>query len=240
MLSYDGSGLPTEVRETTKDIAEGTTKGFLRFGKEEIKLLAQRFLNKELIFIEDQETIDLVKRQLKSGEWNFFSRYVKNKRLKLLIGMGLTLRELEQQNKRSQLENLRDKLYFKFKEEGLHIAQFVQCKLLVAYMSRIIDNCSSTDEIIQKIENILNNLETRVSFIQANDDVDVQHSIIITRLDSNSPIDYLAFARDSALPIGHQIKKKLYASIEGRGYEMKIEESKTSLILMLSRTEKKI
>jgi hypothetical protein len=174
----NSEGLPKEIRETTQDVAEGTAKAFIKFGKEEIKQLAQRFLNRELIFIEDQETIDLVKCQLKSGEWNFFSNYVKNRKLKLLIGMGLTLRELERQNKRDQLENLRDKLYFKFKEDGLHIAEFVQCKLLVAYIGRIVDDCSSTDEIVQKIEDILNNLETRVSFIQSSDDANFEYSRI--------------------------------------------------------------
>ena len=236
----NSDGLPKEVRETTQDIAEGSTRAVIKFGKEEIKRLAQRFLNSELIFIEDQDTIDLVKRQLKSGEWNFFSNYVKNKKLKLLIGMELTLRELEKQNEKDQLENLRDKIYFKHKEDGLHVAQFVQCKLLVTYLSRIIDNCSSTDEIVKKIEDMLNNLETRVSFIQLSDDVDIQYSIIISRLDSNAPEDYLVFARESALSIGHVIRKKLGSSANKHGYEMESKQSKTSLILILSKIKKEV
>ena len=94
MPSFEASGLPKEIRETTQDIAEGTARAFVKLGIDTIKRLAQRFLHNELVFIEDQETIDLAKRQLKSGEWIFFSDYVKNKRLKLLIRMGLALREL--------------------------------------------------------------------------------------------------------------------------------------------------
>lgn len=234
----NSDGLPKEVRETTQDVAEGSTRAAFKLGKEEIKRLAQRFLNRELIFIEDQDNIDLVKRQLKSGEWNFFSNYVKDKRLKLLIGIGLALRELEKQNKRDQLEDLRDKIYSKHKEGGLHVAQFVQCKLLVTYLSRIIDNCSSTDEIVKKIEDMLTNLETRVSFIRSDDEVDIKYSIIISRLDSTAPEDYLVFARESALPIGYSIARKLDSSVNGHGYEMETEQSKTSLILIISKIKK--
>ncbi len=240
MPNFNGSEIPAEMRETTQDIAEGTTRAFIKLGIEEIKKLAQRFLNKELVFIEDEETINLVKRQFESGEWAFFSNYVKDKQLKLLVGMGLALRELEMSDKRDKLENLRDKLYFKYKEKGLHIAQFVQCKLLVAYISRLIDKCSSSQEVIEKIEDLLKDLERRVSFIQSTDSADSKYSLILLRLDSNSPTDYLVFVRDSALPIGKSIRKKLNASIEEHGYEMKAEESKTSLILILSKKRAQI
>jgi len=149
--------------------------------------------------------------------------------------MGITLRELEIRKKKDQLENLRSNIYSKFKGSGLHIAQFVQCKLLTAYLGRIIDDCSSTKEIVQKIENMLNDLERRVSFLQFSDDAGIMYSLIIRRLDSNAPPDYLAFARDSALSIGYEVRKKLDSSIEQHGYELEVKESKDSLILILSK-----
>jgi hypothetical protein len=235
MSNFDG--LPKEIRQTTQDLAEGATKAAIDIAKEKIKKLAQRFLNNELIFIEDQETIELVKNQLKSGEWNFIKDYIANKGLTLLIQMGLALRELEKQNKRDTLKNLRDKIFSKYKEKGLHIAQFVQCRLLIAYLTQIIDQCSTKKEFIKRIENLLENLELRTSFIRVDDNPGLRVSIIIDRLSTNAPDEYLVFARDSALEVGLTIEKQLEDMIKEYNYKMDSNKSKDSLIMILSKKQ---
>ena len=226
-------GLPPEIRETTQDVAQGTTRALLSVGKDAIKSLAQKFLNKELVFIEDIETIDLVKQQLKSGEWAILKHYIQDRRLKLLIQMGLTLRILEQENKKPQLENLRGKIVSKYQEAGLHISQFVQCKLLVTYLTRIIDSCKGQKVLADKIKHLLDNLELRVSFIKTNDDASTESSIIFGRLATNLPEDYLIFARDSAFPKGKEIEAILEKSIDKYGYQIEPNYTKNSIVLIL-------
>ena len=54
----------------------------------------------------------------------FYSKYIKDKEILFLVKIGLTLRKLE--NDKERQHNLRDKIFRKFKVEGLHIAEFVQ------------------------------------------------------------------------------------------------------------------
>ena len=195
------------------------------------------FLNKELIFIQDEETIELVKQQLKSGEWTILKDYIQDKRLKLIIQMGIALRELEKRNKRDELANLRDKIFSKYQESGLHMAQFVQCKLLVTYLTRITDTCNSPKELIDKIKNLLDNLESRVSFIRTGDDPKIQSEIAINRISTNNPTDYLIFARDSAFPIGKKIENILEKTIDKYGYDIEPNYTKNSIILILIKRD---
>lgn len=229
----NSEGLPKEVRQTTQDLAEGATKGIIDSVKEEIKKLAKRFLKNELVFIEDEETIELVKKQLKSGEWTFIKDYIKDKRLKLLIQMGLALKDLEKRHKRDDLEKLRDKIFSKYREKGLHVAQFVQCRLLMEYLTKITDQCQTKKEFIERVRELLENLEIRVSFIREEDDPISKKSIIIGRLSTNAPDDYLVFARDSALDVGLKIEKELESVIGDYNYKIDSNKSKNSLILIL-------
>ena len=69
--------------------AEGITKGTISWGEEKIKNLVSSFINRKLIFINNKNTIDLVKEQLKSGDWSLCKQYIKNNDLKILVQMGL-------------------------------------------------------------------------------------------------------------------------------------------------------
>src|SRR3989344_6844103 len=97
--------------DDVKNIAEGATKGLLDWTKEQILEFVNKINNKDLIFIQDNETIDLVKEQLKTGEWDVYNKYVKDTKLRILIQTGLTLRRLEQN--KEKLQNLRNKLISK-------------------------------------------------------------------------------------------------------------------------------
>jgi hypothetical protein len=235
MSNFEPGAIPPEFYKTTEAIAKGCTKGFLEHGAEKIKQLALRFKNKELVFIEDQETIDLVNQQLKCGEWTIFKEYVQDKRLKLLIQMGLTLRDFEGQKERTKLSNLRDKIFSRYREEGLHIAQFVQCKLLVTYLTRISESCKSKEELSEKIRDLLENLELRVTFVKTGDNPSFSANIVLSRLSTNHPTDYLVFARDSAFSIGKDIEKKLDTRIQQYGYEIDPHYTKTSIILIITK-----
>lgn len=230
----DSHSLPPEIRQTTQDIAEGATRGVLSWSKETILALAKKFLNKELVFIEDQQTIEIVKEQLKTAEWLLFNRYVQDKDMQLLIKMGLTLRALEKQKRLQALQNLRDKISTsKYGKRGLHIAQFVQSKLLKEYVNGIIDKASSESELIQNINDMLSYLEVRSSFIKKEDSPDIKVAEILTRIQAHAPESYIVFAKDSALPICKLIIDLLKEKIKYYDYCLELKKTDDSMIIII-------
>jgi hypothetical protein len=135
------------------DIAEGVTKGILSFSEEKIKELVRNFRNKKLVFIEDPQTIEVVKEQYRSGENKFYEIYIKDKELLFLVRLGLTLRKIENDQERSQ--NLRSKIFVKYKVEGLHVAEFVQNGVLNRYVGILIDELDSVEKLEKEIYEIL-------------------------------------------------------------------------------------
>ena len=86
------SGTPPDPVESA---AKGAVKAVLEYSEEKLKELVERFKNKDLVFIQDKEIIEIAKEQRAKGEWAFFKIYVKDNDLRILFQMGLTLRELE-------------------------------------------------------------------------------------------------------------------------------------------------
>lgn len=145
------------------DIVEGATKGFLELSIEKIDSLVKKLKNKELAFIEEPKTIEIVREQYRSGEAKFYENYIKDKRLLFLVKLGLTLRKLENDKERNQ--NLRDKILKKHNIEGLHIAEFVQNGVLNSYVSILLKELTSIEKLTEDIEDILKNIERYTIFV---------------------------------------------------------------------------
>src|SRR3989344_1668561 len=115
---------------SSDDFIEGATKGAvkgaLEFSEDKIKLFLRKFKDRELAFIEDEQTIKLVKTQREKPEWALYRKYVKDGDLRLQIEMGFSLRQLEKIGEKNKHQNLRNKLHKKYGEKGLHIAEIVQ------------------------------------------------------------------------------------------------------------------
>lgn len=216
-----------------KDMSEGAMKGLLSFSKETIAELVQKFKNRELNFIQDQETLDLVKEQVKTGEWSFYKDHIKDKKLRVLIQMGLALRKLEK--KPEKLQNLRSNIILGFGEEGLHIAQFVQNKILSKYLGTVVSEINSEKDLIYALENLLRNINKFVIFIKTNDDIDRLTQKIITRIDANAPKIFILGSRKSAIDNCNKIKEKLIKELPD--YKFTINEDEQKLILFLLRKE---
>ncbi|MFA5313761.1 MAG: hypothetical protein WC375_10690 [Methanomassiliicoccales archaeon] len=88
--------------------AAGVTYGTLEWSKDQIKDVVIGFLNHKLAFVEDKDTIDLVRSQRKTPEWKLISEYVKDKTLRILAQLGLTLRKME--INQDDVTNLRNKI----------------------------------------------------------------------------------------------------------------------------------
>lgn len=169
------------------DAAEGAVKGALGFGKEQLERLVKKIINKELAFIEDEETIQEVKTQREKPEFKLYRKYVKDTALKLQIQMGLTLRELKKQNEMKKLADLRTKLVKKYGDKGLHVSELVQLGLVSRYAYLVIGS-TTTDKIVEeRIEELLNDIEKYVIFIQARDTIQALKRKVLTKIDANNP-----------------------------------------------------
>ena len=155
--------------DALKDVAEGVTKGVLTWSLEQIKSLAHGFKDKKLFFIQDEKTIKRVKEQYRSGELSIYKEYIEDKEILFLLQMGLTLRKLEQEGEFDRRQNLRTKIFNKYKVKGLHIAQFVENGILNRYIGILIDDIFSLDKFKEDIMIVLESIEKHVLFVQAED-----------------------------------------------------------------------
>lgn len=144
---------------------EGVTKGVLEWSSQKLGNWIKKFRNKELAFIQDTKTIELVREQYNSGEGKFYNEYIADKNLLFLVRMGLTLRKLD--NNLERQKNLRGKIFRKYKIEGLHIAEFVQNGILNRYLGFLIEELISIENLKKDIEEILRNIEKYTIFVQA-------------------------------------------------------------------------
>lgn len=147
------------------DISKGATKGLLEWSSEKVASLVQKLKDRKLGFIQDPKTIEVAKEQYNSGEAKFYQIYIKNNEILFLVRMGLTLRKLEGTEER--LLNLRDKIFRKYKVQGLHIAEFVQNGILNKYVGILIEELTSIEELKSEIEEVLKNIEKHVLFIKS-------------------------------------------------------------------------
>lgn len=240
MLDYfKSSSLPEEAREITEDITKGIVKGIIEKTEDKIKSWAIKIMNQELACLENEEVITNVKKQEESSEWDFYKKYVKDKKLRTLIKMGLTLRDFEENGKKESLENMRNSICNStlYGTKGLHIAQFVQNGLLLEHITKLLNSSLPLPQIFESIEGLLNNLETRASFIQQSSKIEFILEEIKIKILAHSPDTYFIFARDSALPQGIEIIKQLENSLNklSANYDIVKRESKIQITGILSQ-----
>ncbi len=214
------------------DVAEGITKGLISWSEEKIKNFAQNFLDRKLVFINHQETIDLVKEQLKSGDWSLVKQYLKDSELKILVQIGLALRKLEA--KPDKVQDLRTKVLNKYGSRGLHIAQVVQNGILTEFIGTIASKVHSGSEIIERVENLLLNVDKFILFIKKDDLVDKKISEIKIRLQANNPDAIILFSFKSAVGICKKIKETLEDDLIDYSIESK-EEKNRYLVFIFRR-----
>jgi len=168
-----------------EDVAKGATKGFLEYSKEQIISLVKKLRDKKLAFIKEEKTIEVAREQYRSGESKFYHNYIKDKELLFLIGMGLTLRKVEDDYEKRQ--NLRNKIFQKHKLKGLHIAEFVQNGILNRYIGILLEVVQSIGDLEKQIEEVLKDVDKHALFVQSTDKLGdvIRKSIILT--DSHSP-----------------------------------------------------
>ena len=169
---------------TLSDTVNDTIKNTLittlvTYSVEKIKEFAKRFKDRDIAFIEDPNTISFIKEQRKSSEWQIYKHYLENKEFRILAQMGLTLRKLD--NKPEAQQSLRTKIHDKYGKIGLHRAQLVQNEILNTIIAKVAPQ-AKPEELVKTIQQLLDQVDSCVLFIQMNDDPQTKIEELKTRM----------------------------------------------------------
>lgn len=214
------------------DLVAGITKGSLDWSKDQIRGLVAKFRDRSLAFIEDRETIELVREQRHSTEWQILSQYVKDRRLRIVAQAGLSLRKLE--DDKEKVDRLRMKIRKAHGVEGLHIAEAVQNGVLSTFIGIDSPLSDSPVDMTNQIERLLNNVEKYIVFISPEDNVDHRVREIETRLMADVPNTLILYGcRDEARNKVRSIVSRLKKTVSS--YEFTVSESKIKTIVVITR-----
>jgi len=214
------------------DFLSSAVKGTLSYGEDKIKEWARKFKNKELAFIQDEATIDLVKEQLKSGEWDLCKKYLRDDKLQILVQLGLTLRTLDGKKDKKAIQSLKEKILKTHGTRGIHVSQFVQNKILSEFIGSYVSQNTNVEDLIINLELLLNNIDKYVLFVKAEDNPRKLVEDAYIKLTANVPEVFIIFARESALSNGQRIQDTLLLNND-LGYEIEIKQERKQLLMFL-------
>lgn len=222
-----------------KDLIEAAAKGVassaIEYSEEKIKSIAQSFLNKDVAFIKDEETIKSVKEQSKNGELALFKEYIDDKDCIVLFRCGLSLKKLDEQKKEDKLKKLQEDIKSKYKLEGLHFTYFIQNGLFAKYVINLIEKniCHKKSEIKEEIEYLYNNIKNCVAFIYNTENVEKKSREIVNTIDAHKPNCFIISAKLSAIDKAKKISEIVIEEINN--YEEEFITSKNKFISLHSR-----
>lgn len=223
----------TPLEEFAAGLAEGTIKAL----GPKVKDLASLLFNRKLAFIGRRDYVREVKEQSQSAEWQFFKDFITDERLSILALMGLTLRDWESDpGRRQDIENLRNRIFRKFGQEGVHIAQVVQSRILSRIIAVAVDSSpTSKRDAARLIETFLNSAFLLCRFVQNDDSSDELATQIRNHLTLQKPPLFVLFARGKAIKICDHAVKRIIATTPG--YAPQIDDLYGSRIVMLVRND---
>ncbi len=192
-------------------IIENIVKGALEFSKDQIISLLKKLKNRKLAFIGEEKTIEIAREQYKSGESKFYHRYIRNKEMLFLIGMGLTLRRIEKDAEKRQ--NLRNKILRKHGIKGLHIAEFVQNGILNRYIGLLLEVVESIEDLENQIEEVLKDIRKHSIFVQNRDQIGEIIRKALTITDAFSPTIFVISGEGPAAELLKENIKKIDDSL---------------------------
>jgi hypothetical protein len=216
-----------------KSAVEGTVHALLTWSDEKVREYAQKFKQKDVLFLQDVETIEVALKQRKTSEWAIFRENIKDEKLRVLFLMGLTLRGIE--GTPEKCIPVRDKIVKNYGIRGLHVAQFVQNGIFAKYIASFLERAFTPDQMRLEIENLFKNIELTNSFIQHDYDEDREVDKIGVRLLSNSPDTYVISGLMSAKEKCKTICQKVIARVPE--YSVETYETELKIIIFLHKQE---
>jgi hypothetical protein len=216
---------------SNSDVLAGITKGLLEHAEEKALAWVERYRNHEIVFIEDPGTIDRVKRQRKSPEWIMLSEVIKDRKLRLLAQMGLTLRELE--NDQEKTQSLRNKIHHKYGRDGLHIAEAVQNNIISNFIGLESPYIGEPVDLTNRVEKLLNDIEKYIVFIGPEDKEDVLVRRVTIRLDADVPDTLILFGAYKAKRVAISVRGKIEKAFSS--YTTSSVETKIKIIIFINK-----
>jgi hypothetical protein len=193
------SGNPLDPNDPLGQFAAGLAKGTLQWTADKISEFLRLISEKQLAFVGNPDLISEVKEHRARPEYQFYVEYLKDRRLKLLALMGLTLRDYQSDPLRhDDLQLLRNRIKTKYDEAGLHVAQIVQSGILAELIPPVISSPGDKASAARKIEAFLNDSERLCLFIQDRDQIDHRVTSIQAYLAGSKPPLFVLFARGKA------------------------------------------
>ena len=212
--------------------AEVAIKASLDWSIDKIKELALKFKNNDISFLEDTEAFEEALNQLKTEEWKFYKRYIKDKYLRILIELGLTLRKFENDDRK--LKYLRDKIHERFDTKGLRIAQVIQNETLLKFSGTLL-KINNVAGITHTIEDLLNNVDRDVVFIKETDEVENLYDELKTKIYANLPRILLLVSKGSANFKTLEVVRKLQPVLDTKDYKSETATDKDKHMVLFSR-----
>lgn len=222
-----------------ENAAKGATKAAIEYSEEKILKLAKRFLNKEISFVEDPDAINTIKIQKKMAEFQQFKHYVKDRDLRVLCQMGLTLRQYEKEGK--EYYPLVKKINKKYGKEGLHVAWFIQNGLFSKYLAFLMETGVLADQIGDKILSFLQEIDSNVSFVSLKD-VGGKNSNnkiikITSKINVKEPDIFIISSMGDAMPICKKIIESIKENLSDYDCEIYDSPQKGKKIYFLIRND---
>lgn len=204
---------------------KGATEGVLNWTKDQIKDLVAKFRNRDVSFLEDPNAWQIISEERKTSEGELSHRYIKDKELRTLATLGLTMRRVEREDP-DKLQSYRNKIAKKFGGKGLHVAEFFQHGLYGRYIGVMVSLLNSVVDLERGIEEILTNIDKYVVFIQGADDVKKKGQEITTRIQANQPSSFIMAGVGNARNKAKSIFDSVSGSISGYEYERNEDEQR--------------
>lgn len=202
------------------------------WSSDRLKGWIKKFIDKDLVFIEDIRTINTAKEQRSISEWLILKDYIIDKDFRIQFQLGLTLRKLKSPQR---IENLREKIRNKYGLEGLHVAQSVQAGVFIRYVAIILEQDITPQRLKLEINNLFKNIEKSVVFVKTSDDLEQKSAEIITKILANSPKTLSVCSHGSAQKVCAKIMEKVMEKI--KNYDQETCDAKTKCIYFLKKKD---
>jgi hypothetical protein len=210
-------------------ISTGIAKGTLEWSKDEITKMVKQLSNGELAFIEDQETIDVVKKQREKPDLKLYRKYILDRDLILQIQMGFVLKRFEATGDQTKLHDLRDKILKRYGKTGLHVAQLVQSGIFSRYVGLLIGDTENDSELKYGMESLLKDIDKHVIFVDSKTDVEKIANVISNRINVLLPRGMILFSkRGVQKEKAAKIIELVRGCVEGYRFENQVDSESDS------------
>lgn len=186
----------------------------VKWALEKVPDLVSRFRNRELSFIQDEHTIDLVKRSRKQAEYSLLRKHAQGTHKRVLIQIGLTLRRLDGEGDHEGVQNLRQKIVRKYQTPGLHLAEAAQSGILSLIHEELLRMDLSDTQLDEEMNDVVESIDHYVEFIKEETEIDPKAAEISGHLTRDYPRVFVVAGIGKAVPIALEVSQMVAKRVD--------------------------